>query len=299
LKTKKKWYAFSEKELMILKQVAGGSDNLVQLKNNLSIEPNLLTYHLKKLQDKDVIGIKKCHYSAKERSESRKIVFIQDLKHALLLKNLFNKHSSVEWEKVLSGSGIEVLFQATSTPDSTWETVSHPTYWRYCKRFENLRIMTYSTGSYRVKDNFSTLLEFIEDYRAYILRKLVNCVPISDSRILWQKESEFLIQVPKGTVITQKGFKKAATSLLPTFRIGTATDFEVYLYSNTQQKIPIEETILHILLIDREDARYSTYSYLLLRKELHNIDEKSLIKKAEWYNLSDKISHLLKIVKGP
>ncbi len=104
--------------------------------------------------------------------------------------------------------------------------------------------------------------------------------------------------MPKGEAIVQEGFQKAATSLLHSFHIASVTDFDVYLYSNTKQEIPVEETILHILLIDRGNSHYSIYAYLLLKRELNNINESYLATKAEWFGLSNETNHLLRIAKG-
>ncbi len=298
LKTKKKWYAFNEKELEIVREIASGSHNLIELKNKLAIKPNLLTYHLTKLKEKEVVEVKQCRYSPQKNSEPRKTVSIQKGTHALYLALLFKKYPFTKWEKVLSGSGIEVLFQMTSDSESMEETVPRSTLWRHSKMLETLGIVTLDDGLYKVKNSYPDLLEFMEEYKAFTLRRLLSSVSTNDSHILWQKGSEFLISVPKGKSIAQKGFKKAATSLLPSFRIAAVTDFDVYLYSKTD-KISTEETILHILLICRGTARYTTYSYLLLKKELNNIDEALLLAKAERYNLSAEINHILRIVKGP
>lgn len=295
MKTKKKNYYFSEKELEIAREIAYGSRSLVELRNRLSIKPNLLTYYLRKLEEKEIVGLEKCFYSPQRNSEPRKIIAIRGTEHALLLRELFQKLPPISWEKVLSESGLEMLLQATAGSDMA--AIPSTTFRRYCKRLENLGVMTRNDGVYKVKNDLFELLEFVAAYRCYILRKQLSSVSMAETKILWHKGSEFLIKVPKGKDIAQEGFRKAATSLLPNFRIATVTDFDVYLYSNGKRELSVEETILHILLIDRGNAHYTTYSYLLLQKELKNIDEDVLRRNAELYDLSDEVNRLLKIAK--
>ncbi len=186
LKTKKKWYAFSEKELEIVREITSGSRNLVELKNKLSIKPNLLTYYSRKLNEKDIIETRKCYYSPQENSEPRKTVSIKETEHALFLKELFQQSPLIKWEKVLSESGVEMLLQATSDSDKT-KTISQTTVWRCGKRLEKLGVMTFSAGVYHVKSNLSGLLKFVDAYRAYILKKLLNSVSTEKTRILWHR----------------------------------------------------------------------------------------------------------------
>ena len=297
MKTRKQWYAFSKEELEILREIARGSQELVQIERELHIKPNLLSYHLGKLQQKEIITIKPAPYKAQKESKVRKKAVFTLLNHSNLLKALIEENQLTEkWEKALSGLGIEVLFSATSYPRQT-KSVSYPTFWRYSKILTDLGILTLNDmGHYQINTFLFTLNNFIREYQAYIAERTLEKLP-GDPKILWQKGSEFLIKVLKGTIITQEGFQKTATSVLSRHRIVNFEEFEVYFYSRFLTEISLEETILHILLIEKKSAKYSTYSYLLLNQELRNIDEESLLNAAKWYGLSIQISRLLNIAK--
>jgi hypothetical protein len=115
--------------------------------------------------------------------------------------------------------------------------------------------------------------------------------------MLWQKDFECLIRVPKTTRISQKGFMKTATSCLQNFGIQLISDFDIYFYSKRKTGIRLEDVILHTLLVERGNVRYVTYSLLLLKKELKQVDKNYLLKKAIWYDLSLQINAMLEFLR--
>ena len=297
MKNKKKWYAFSEEELQILKELASGIQELPELEQKLRIKPNLISYHLRKLERKGLIKVKPISYWS-QKSEARKIAVFTNLKHATILKTFLKEnHFSIEWEKALSGFGIEVLFNATAYPNQP-RSVSYPTFWRYCKKLNDIGIITLNDlGYYKINDHLLTFQGFIKEYQAYIAAEETLENLSGNPQILWQKGPEFLIKVPKGTVITQKGFEKTGTLVLSKYGNVDFEDFDFYFYPKIVKKLSVEETILHILLEEKGNTKYSTYSYLLLNQELSFLDEKLLLEKAEWYDLSRQVNNLLKIAK--
>lgn len=298
MKTKKQWYIFSEKELEILREVATGSKEFIEIESKLKIKPNLLSYHLKKLEEKELIQLNStfCRSRNIPGAPGKQVTFTA-LQHSIQLERLLKEQIfSIKWEKVLSGLGLEVLFGATSCHSQT-KLISYPSYWRYCKKLNHFGVLTLTEdGFYSINDFFILLRDFICDYQRYIAEKTSKVV-CSESKILWQRGSEFLLQVPKGTSIVQEGFTKTATSVLSQYRIVSLTKFEIYFYSPYTSELSLEDIVLHLLLLQKASAQYSVYCYLLLRKQLKNIDEKFLLEKAKRYDLGFQLSHMLNIVR--
>jgi hypothetical protein len=140
------------------------------------------------------------------------------------------------------------------------------------------------------------LKEFLEEYQNYFTDRLISSVS-SKAVTLWRKGFEFLIRVPKTVEVFQEGFAKTATSRLPDYGIQLISDFDVYYYSRTTKGIGLEDVILHTLLVEKGNVRYTTYSLLLLKRELKNIDRDNLMKKAVAYDLSPEVNAMLEFLK--
>jgi hypothetical protein len=74
------------------------------------------------------------------------------------------------------------------------------------------------------------------------------------------------------------------------------TNSEVYFYSKKRTRIRVEDAVLHTLLIDRNNVRYVTYSLLLLKKELAQIDKGYLLKEATSLELSLQVNAMLEFL---
>jgi hypothetical protein len=290
-------YAFSKVEIEILREVASGNHSLYLLRKNLSIKPNLLSYNLKKILKKNIIAFKKKKKQFKrKRNAPRKFVYFGDSKHASLLRELLVTDSHIKWENILSGLGLRVLFQVLGHSEITFENFSKATFWRYSRVFMSQGIIKLDDHGYRVNPRFSILIDFLTEYQQFIINTLIRSVS-EKAVILWQKNFECLIRVPRNSGLSQKGFLKTATSVLHDFGIQILSDSDIYFYSKKKARIRIEDTILHTLLIDRDNVRYVLYSLLLLKKGLTRIDKEYLLKEAQRLDLSLQINAMLQFLK--
>lgn len=290
MKRKLENYTFSKMEIKILREIARENHSLSLLKKNLPIKPNLLSYSLKRLLEKRLIVFKT------KREKSRKYVYFGDSKHASLLKELLVTYSHVEWENILAGLGIEVLFEVLNYPQITFENFSIVTFWRYSKDFMALGIMKFDYEGYGINPRFSTLVGFLTEYQGFLLDTLVSSV--SEGAVtLWQKDFECLFRVSKDSVLPQDAFLKTATSRLQDFGIPIFSDFDVYFYSKKKKNIRPEDVILHTLLIERDNVRYVTYSLLLLKKGWRRIDKEYLMKEAQRLDLGLQVNAMLQFLE--
>jgi DNA-binding PadR family transcriptional regulator len=186
MKTPTGEHSFSKAELQILKEIAKGNYELSSIQKELSIKPSLLTYTLKKLQNKGIIKI--THKGTKKQA------YFSDTKHAILLRDLLSIYGYVDWENVLNGKSIDILFQTLS---GFKESLSVPrnTRWRHMKNFKSRGIITQEG---KINPQFSGLSEFLKEYQSFFAKKIASTLS-SNSVILWQQDMEFLVRTPKNT----------------------------------------------------------------------------------------------------
>jgi len=295
MKRKMQNYTFSTMELRILKEVADENHSLSSLRENLSIRKSYLSRNLGKLQRKGIITLKKKN-SKLRASKSRKFVYFGDFKHASLLREILVTYNHIKWENILLGLGIEVLFQVLDNSEIDFEDVSKTTFWRYSKEFMALGLIDFDGKSYSINPRFSVLANFLTEYREFLLDTLIRSIS-EEAVILWQKDFECLIRVPRNSAVSTKGFLKTATSRLSDFGIPMFSDFDIYYYSKKEKRIRAEDVVLHTLLIERGNVRYVTYSLLLLKKELRDIDAEYLLTESQRLDLNLQVNAMLLFLK--
>ena len=279
MKRRRKEYLLNKLEVKILKEVAKGNNTIYLLKKFLMIKPNLLSYNLKKLLQKRFIQLER-------KGKSGKYVYFNSSKHAMLLRDLLQMYDHLKWEDILSSLAIDVLFQVINKSELTFKNFSKTTFWRYTRKLMSYGIIIVSgDGFYEINPRFSLLKDFLMEYQRSILEALVRSVS-ERAVILWQRDLECLIRLPKDINISQKGFLKTAISLFDEFSLPLMTDFSIYFYSSNKERIRVEDAILHTLLIDRDNPRYTLYSLLLLKKQWIKIDKEYLLKEAQRLELS-------------
>ena len=293
---RKENYTFSKQEIEILKQIANGNNALTQIREKLSMTPSLLSHYLKKLEGKYLI--KTQHESSFDRSisSSRKSIVFQNTKHSLILKELLTRYSHIKWESVLRGSGIDVLFQILNDSTNIKENISAVTFWRYSRNFMALGIIVDTYEKLQINERFSLLKDFLIEYQKFIINSITSSIT-DKVTMLWQKDFECLIRVPKTTQVTEKGFTKTATSRFQDFGIQLTSDFDVYFYSKRRTAIILEDVILHTLLIEKRNVRYVTYSLLLLKKEQKRVNKEYLLTEATWYDLNLEVTAMLEFLR--
>ncbi len=290
-------YAFSKQEIKILRIVASGSHSLSKIRMHVAIKPNLLSHYLKKLQNKGILEICTQNFpSGNGVSGYRKSAYFQDSNHALVLKDLLTKEEHVKWENILSGIGIEILFQILNNEAAPFENISSASAWRYKRNLTATGILEYEGENLHFNPRFSLLASFLEEYQRFIIRRLVGSIS-ELAIILWQKDFECLIQVPKTVQVNQAGFMITATSCFADYGISLLSDYNTYFYSNRKKQLQIEDIILHTLLIDKNSTRYITYCLLLLEKNYKVINQEYLIKQATRLGLIEQINTMLQFLK--
>jgi DNA-binding HxlR family transcriptional regulator len=284
MKTPTGEYSFSRVELQILKEIARGNYELSSIQTSLSIKPSLLTYTLKKLQNKGIV--KFTHIGTKKQA------YFSELKHATLLRDLLSIYDYVDWENVLNGKSIEILFQ---TLIAFKESLNIPrnTRWRHMKNFKSRGIITQDG---KINPQFRGLPEFLKEYQSFFVKKIASTLS-DNALILWQEDMDFLVRTPKNTRQATENFHKTATSKFSEYGLPLFSEFDIYFYSTNKKTIRPEDSILHTLLMEPNNVRYTTYALLLLRKVHKQIDVTYLQKESEKLGLKNQIDAMLQFLE--
>ena len=284
MKTSADKYAFSKTEIKTLKELSKGNYELSTIQTTLNIKPSRLTYNLKKLQTKDIIKI--------TRKGAKKQVTFSNTKHAALLKNLLSIYDYVDWENILKDKAIKILSQISTNSNNNAD-VARNTLWRYIKDFKSRGIITQKG---KINPQFRALTEFLAEYKHFFVQKIAE--ELSDnSVILWQHDLELLIRTPKTIKAPNRNFQKTATSIFPHYDLPLFSNFDFYFYSTTKTLIKPEDAILHTLLIEQGNVRYSTYTLLLLKKMEKQIDQTYLQREAKHYGLENQVESMLEFLQ--
>jgi len=284
MKTPTGEYSFNRAELKILKEIARGNYELSSIQTRLSIKPSLLTYTLKKLQTKGIV--KFTHIGTKKQA------YFSDIKHATLLKDLLSIYDHVDWENVLNGKSIEILFQTLSASKESLN-VPRNTRWRHGKNFKSRGIITQEG---KINPQFRGLSEFLKEYQSFFAKKIASTLS-DNALILWQQDMEFLLRTQQNTRQAAENFHKTATSKFSEYGLPLFSEFDIYFYSTNKKTIRPEDIILHTLLMEPNNVRYTTYALLLLRKVKKQIDLTYLQKEAERLGLKNQITAMLQFLE--
>jgi DNA-binding HxlR family transcriptional regulator len=279
-------YAFNKTEIQLLRELAEGKQSLLQIKRRLQIKPAFLSRNLKKLQQNGLIQ------TAAEGNQ--KTAYFSETKHASLLRDLLLSYYFMDWENILSGKSIEILFQTLD--DGDLSSFSGATLWRYLKELKARGIIAETQKRYRINKHFPVLADFLKEYERYFVNKISKTLS-ENSVILWQKDMEFLVRVPKSTEASSGDFHKTATAIFAQYGLSLFSEFDIYFYSTNKKAIKPEDAILNTLLVEPGNVRYTTYALLLVKKTEKEIDKTYLLKEAERFRLKNQVISMLEFLE--
>ena len=289
MKTASMRYAFTKPELQILRELAKGKHELSSIKEACSIKSSLMSYNLKKLLEKGLIKtVSQGH---------RKYVYFNDSKHASLYRDLLLFYDYIDWQNILTGKTIEILFQTLTASGKTLARFPRNTRWRHLKNLKARGIVTRDKEGYSINPRFSILIDFLNEYQKFLANKLVKTIS-ENSIILWQEDMEFLARAPKTAKPSPKEFLKTATSIFNEYDLPLISEFDVYFYSTRKDTIRPEDVILHTLLIEPNNVRYTTYALLLLKKTEEKTNKTYLLQEAEKLGLKKEVTSMLQFLKS-
>lgn len=279
-------YSLNKTEIRLLRELAKGKRSLLEIKRLLQMKSSFLSRNLKKLQYKGIIQT--------TAEGNRKYAYFSETKHASLLRDLLLSYDYMDWENLLNGKSIEILFQTLN--DGDLSSFSDTTLWRYLKELTARGIITETQKKYQINARFQLLSGFLKEYQLYFVNKISKTLS-ENAVILWQKDMEFLVRVPNSAQAPTGDFHKTATSIFPEYDLPLFSEFDVYFYSTNKKSIKPEDAVLHMLLLEPGNVRYSTYALLLLKKTGKQIDKTYLLREAEHFGLENPVKGLFEFLQ--
>jgi Fe2+ or Zn2+ uptake regulation protein len=286
MKNSSSQYAFNRTEIRLLSELTKGKQSLLKIKRALQIKSAFLSRNLKKLQQKGIIQT--------VAEGNQKTAYFSETKHASLLRDLLLSYDFMDWENILCGKSIEILFQTLDNGDLS--KFSGATLWRYLKELKARGIITETQKGYIINARFSILADFLKEYECYFVNKISKTFS-ENSVILWQKDMEFLVRVPKTAKPPSEDFHKTATSIFAQYDLPLFSEFDTYFYSTNKRAIKPEDAILHTLVVEPDNVRYTTYALLLLKKTEKKMDKTYLLKEAERFGLKNQVIGMIEFLE--
>lgn len=242
--------------------------NIGELARALKKSPTRVSIALRELEEKGFVEKRK-------RGVSKRVALSSN-KHAVSFKTLLNQYPHIRFEKLLSGSALEVLLPLTFYHKKKLKDIagasgySEITVRRALKKLKMHGIVVadrdfhYSMGSF-----YFWLAEFIRDFQDFINLRLALSFS-STSVVLWRWGKEFLVKTRE---------EKERENFLPTCYEKMAdygiqlilTGSRYYLYSPSRKELKVEDVALHTLFLEKT-PRNLLYVLLLVARNLGEIE---------------------------
>ncbi len=223
-------------------------------------------------------------------------VSLSDAKHAQLFKRLLSEFSHMNFEKILTGSSMEVLSHITDAPLKRKEIeeqscLTAKTVKVALKRLKEFGVVFVKEGfTYVLNRRFSLLGEFVEEFRRYYNQRLAEDFS-ADSVIIWQVGKEFLIKTRSSK--EYESFFLTGISAFHQYGIKLfLPDYDYYFHSPYKTKLGVEDILLHAIIADPNGTR-TILSALLLWKKNDRMNVKYLLEEAKKYRVDDVVYALI------
>ena len=302
----------SEAELRTL-EILVTEKSVSELSEDLEYSLSYTSEVVSKLEEKGLVDTRK---EGKQR-----LVSLSESKATELYRKLVQSHSHVDWEGLLSGKAVEILFyldEPVSASELAEMTDTHRvTVHRILDRFLKRGIVQKHDSRYRLNENFLTVNDFSKEYFHQVHREITSSnLLIIDTQeniqfkltfqdvekygsesydILWENPYTFLLSTNDSLRIENPDFHLTGPERFQEYGIELiTTDRRHYFYNEDIDEITPQELVCHTLLID-DGMRYRTYCLLLIEKE--DIHEE-VLEVSEKYGIEEIVNSLIRYLEG-
>jgi DNA-binding MarR family transcriptional regulator len=278
-------------ELRVLETVHSDI-SLSELSDELQYSLSYVSEVTTELEEKGLVETRK--------NGRRRLVSPSESKATELYQHLVQKYDHMDWDKLLSGKALEILYYLND-PTSVSELAEksdnyRATVHRILERFLDRGIVGKAGSEYRLTGEFTILNDFAREYYRQVHRKRVaSCVTSGGYSVIWESPHEFLASVGGTLSGEAKDFHPTGPERFQEYGIElVTTDRRYYFYSEEINEIDPEDLVCHTLLVD-DDVRYRTYCLLLIQKE--GIREEA-VKASKKYGIESTVEELVRYLSG-
>jgi DNA-binding MarR family transcriptional regulator len=267
--------------------------NIGELAKALRKSPTRVSIALKDLENKGFVEKKKVGISKK--------VVLSSNRHAVSFKTLLNQYPHIRFERLLSGSALEILLPLAFYHKMKLKDIarlsgcSEVTVRRAIKRLKEFGLVVgdrsffYSIGSF-----YFWLAEFVRDFQDFINLRLALSFS-STSVVLWRWGTEFLIKTREEK--KQENFFPTCYEKMSDYGIQLIlTEYRYYLHSPFRRKLRVEDIALHTLFLE-QTPRNLLYVLLLIAKNLGKIRWEYLEAESVKFKMEDVIQDMKKYLE--
>lgn len=233
----------------------------------------------------------------KDREGRTVTIAPSDSKAVELLHRLEGQHSYIDWEELLAGKAVEILFYLDE-PHTASELAERSgnyrnTVYRILSQFQERGIISKDGNRYTVPDEFDLLVQFAQEYVHHSHRNTVRDAS-SRATIIWEDTAAFLIQTPD--TIDESGYHPTGPAGFEEFGLPLlTTEDNYYFHTDEDWKLDPASLVCHTLLID-DGARYRGYCLLLIAHA--DVDTETLQQRAQRYGVTEAVEALITFLEN-
>jgi len=274
-------FALTKSEISALRHLSERALTISELAATLGKSTSLASHITRSLQGKGFVQTQKKGTST--------LASIAQNNHAQALIDLIKNEPGVPWEKVLTYSAMNLLFERFEHLD--FNGLSRSTRWRATR---NLAAHGMLSDSSRFASS-GRLAHFLDAYGDYVTRAFALEVLPSDAAIIWSRGYRFLFRVGRARKLPSR-FLKTAVSALPSYGVQLVSEEEYYFYAKGIDSLSLEDVIIHTLLVDPTSQTFATYAIIAILKNSHKVDFESLMQKAREYGIESYVGSIKRYI---
>lgn len=293
-------YALTKDELSVIRTISDQHKLSVgKLAITLGASKGFASRVVKSLERKGIIETK--------QEGMRKTAEISKADFAQRLSEMVRAEPYVPWEKVLSYSNMSTLLASVTGETDFERGLSSSTKWRALRNLSMHGLVSQTNKTVHYGTNNPKMNSFAGEYADHISRRLAQELLPPNAVVIWRKGYSYFFKVRNEKPQRRKveddripamQLHKTALSVYPSYGIKFITDDDYYYSEPGKRKLPIEEVLLHTLLIDPSSQMYATYALLLIYKERAKIDLKLLSKLSSRYELTTNVKNIVEYIRS-
>lgn len=221
-----------------------------------------------------------------------KTISLSESKHATLWRMMARELGHMPLEKLLAGTGLDVLSAICSLNLRNRKDIAEATLVSersvavVLEKLKHVGMIQKVENTYAVSPRFMTLKEFVIEYRHY-LNQRTALEFASDAIIMWESNIEFLIHTKSQR--TSPDFHLTGVSRFPRFGIPLLAPASYFFYSPLRLRLKLEDAIFHSLLVPRRNI---LPTLLVWKKHERSIDIGYIESQVEFYGTAESVKQI-------
>jgi len=239
--------------------------------------------------------LKEKGFTSAEKTGLSKALSLSNTRHAALLRKLILGFEHIRFDQLLSGASLEVLsticcLRLKNRKEMRQNSlVSEVSVARSLENLKRLGIVQKKDSLYSLSLRFSTLSEFVIEFRHYLNDKTALNFA-KDAVMLWECNHEFIIETEKSK--EEDGFRMTGLSVFNKYGISLIIQKSYYFHSPFKNKLRLEDVILHSILVP-STHRNILATLLVWKKNQKRVDKEYMQQEATRYGIANNVNDII------